>query len=140
MLLVVHNIYGSCSRFSGNSFWKWLGDLMRIFLRGNFMEQLMKVSYSTEKIHLILYCQGQGLLAAEMVCFNCRRMMLFEWDRTSPDGWEWYAIITYNKLSTWNQDDSNLYNERYFIFLKSNWHKKQTNSASSLVCRNDKCV
>ena len=45
----------------------------------------MRTLYSAEEIDLIHYCQGQGLLAAQKVCFNCRRMMLLERERTSPD-------------------------------------------------------
>ena len=75
------------------------------------MQQWMGILYSTEKIDLIHYCQGQGLLAVQKVCFNCQRMMLLERERTSTNGWRWYVIITSSKFFTRKQNDCNLYNE-----------------------------
>ena len=88
------------------------------FNRGNFMLQWMRILYSTKKIDLIHYCQGQGLLAVQKVCFNCRRMMLLERVGTSPDGWRWYVIITCNKLFARKQYDYNLYNENYLFQIQ----------------------
>ena len=82
------------------------------------MQQWVRTLYSTEKIDPIHYCQGQVLLAVQKVCFNCRRMMLLERERTSPDGWRWYVTITSNKLFTRKQDDCNLYNENYFFQIQ----------------------
>ena len=74
------------------------------------MQQWMRTLYSSKKIDLTHYCQGQDLLAVQKVCFNCRRMMVLERVQTSPDGWRWY-VITSNKLFTRKQVDYNLYNK-----------------------------
>ena len=88
------------------------------FSRGNFMQQWVRTLYSTEKIDPIHYCQGQVLLAVQKVCFNCRRMMLLERERTSPDGLRWYVTITSNKLFTRKQDDCNFVTK--ITFFRSN--------------------
>ena len=98
------------------------------------MQQWMRTLHSVEKIDLIHYCQGQGLLAVQKVCFNYRRMMLLERERTSPDEWRWYVTITSNKLFTRKHDDYNLYNENYFFQIQLT-QKIPTSWTSSLTTK-----
>lgn len=67
--------------------------------RQHFLRQWGGVLFGVDKIQVIHFLQGRGLLSVLKICQRCQGQMQLERNDASPDGYRWYNYLLYNVLS-----------------------------------------